>query len=59
MKVIVGDALEVIPKLEGPFDLVFIDAEKSDYLDYLRLVEDKIQRTRVIVADNAGILAEE
>ena len=58
MKVIVCGALEVIPKLEGPFDLVFIDAEKSDYLDYLWLIEDKIHRTSVIVADNAGIFAE-
>lgn len=57
IRVIVGDALEVIPRLEGEFDIVFLDAAKSEYLDYLRLVEDKIHRGSVIVADNAGIRA--
>lgn len=52
VEVIVGDALEIIPKLEGKFDLVFIDAEKSEYLDYLQLVEDKLHKGSVIVADN-------
>lgn len=54
VKVIVGDALEVIPRLEGEFDMVFIDAAKNEYLDYLRLVEDKIHGGTVIVADNVG-----
>ena len=57
VKVLVGDAIDVIPELEGSFDLVFLDAEKSEYIDYLRLVEDKLHRGSVIVADNAGIFA--
>ena len=57
VEVIVGDAIKVIPKLKGPFDLVFIDAEKNEYIDYLRLVEDKIHQGSVVVADNAGIFA--
>ena len=57
--VIVGDAIKVIPKLQGEFDMVFIDAEKSEYIDYLRLVEDKLHKGSVIVADNAGIFADE
>jgi len=52
VEVLVGDAIEVIPKLEGMFDLVFIDAEKSEYLDYLRLLEDKLHKGSVVVADN-------
>ena len=52
VRIVFGDALEVIPKLEGKFDLVFLDADKGEYLDYLRLVEDKIHRGSVIVADN-------
>jgi predicted O-methyltransferase YrrM len=55
--VIVGDALEVLPKLTGEFDMVFIDADKSEYMDYLRLAEDKLHKGSVIVADNAGIFA--
>jgi predicted O-methyltransferase YrrM len=57
--VLVGDALEVIPKLKGPFDLVFIDAAKDEYFQYLKLVEDKLHSGSVVVADNAGIFAEQ
>jgi predicted O-methyltransferase YrrM len=57
--VIAGDAIKVVPKLKDKFDMVFIDAEKSEYRDYLRLVEDKLHKGSVIVADNAGIFAEE
>ena len=57
--VIVGDALKVIPTLKGCFDAVFIDAEKTEYLDYLRLAEDKLDKGTVIVADNAGIFADQ
>ena len=42
MDVLIGDALDILPKLEGRFDLVFIDAEKSEYEDYFRLVENKL-----------------
>jgi predicted O-methyltransferase YrrM len=57
VEVIVGDAKEVIPKLRGKFDLVFVDAEKSEYLEYLRLVEAKLHKVSTVVADNAGIFA--
>ena len=59
VEVITGDAIEVIPTLNGRFDMVFIDADKTEYLEYLRLVEPKIQKGSVIVADNAGIFADE
>jgi len=52
VEVLVGDAIEVIPRLEGMFDLVFIDADKTEYLDYLRLIEEKLHKGSVIVADN-------
>lgn len=57
--IISADALEVIPTLEGKFDFAFIDAEKNEYLGYLRLAEDKFCKGTVVVADNAGIFAEE
>ncbi len=47
-----GNALEIIPALEGPFDLVFIDAEKSEYLQYYRLALPKVRPGGVIIADN-------
>jgi len=48
-----GDALEIIPRLEGEFDMVFLDADKWEYYNYLRLVEDKLHAGSVIIADNA------
>ncbi len=57
VEVIVGDALKLIPRLTGQFDLVFIDAEKREYFDYLRLVELRLHKESVVVADNAGIFA--
>ena len=57
VEVLVGDALEVLPTLEGPFDMVFLDAAKHQYLDYLLLVEEKIPCGGVVVADNVGYLS--
>jgi predicted O-methyltransferase YrrM len=57
VKIIVGNALDVIPTLQGPFDLAFIDAEKTEYLRYLQLAEDKLHNGSVVFADNAGIFA--
>jgi caffeoyl-CoA O-methyltransferase len=48
----IGEALEIIPKLEGPFDLVFIDADKENYLAYYELVMQKVRKGGVILADN-------
>jgi predicted O-methyltransferase YrrM len=59
VEVIVGDALNVLPKLSGKFDVVFIDAEKTEYLKYLQLIERMLHKGSVIVADNAGIFADE
>lgn len=47
-----GNALKTLPKLEGEFDFVFIDAVKSDYLKYLKLIEHKLKPGAVIVGDN-------
>jgi len=55
----VGDAIKIIPKLKDCYDAVFIDAEKSQYFDYLRLMEDRLRKGTLIVADNAGIFAEQ
>lgn len=52
VEILIGDALKVLPTLTGSFDLVFIDAEKGEYLGYLKLVEDKLHNGSVVVADN-------
>ena len=57
INVIVGDAVEVLPKISGNFDLVFIDADKKGYLKYLCLIENRLHKGSVVVADNAGIFA--
>ncbi len=48
----VGDALKIIPKLDKNFDLVFIDADKREYLDYYKLIFDKVNKGGFIIADN-------
>jgi len=47
-----GDALKILPTLEGEFDFVFIDAVKRDYLKYLKIIEPKLKPGAVIVGDN-------
>jgi caffeoyl-CoA O-methyltransferase len=48
----VGDAFETIESLEGPFDLVFIDAWKPDYVGYYEAVLPKLATDGLILADN-------
>jgi predicted O-methyltransferase YrrM len=52
VELIVGDALETIAGLEGPFDLVYVDAWKSDYPAYYNAVFPKLAERGLFVADN-------
>ena len=47
-----GTALDVIPTLEGRFDLVFIDADKENYSPYLELSLERLSERGVIIVDN-------
>lgn len=47
-----GRAQEIIPGLDGMFDLVFIDGDKREYCEYFRLVKDKVRKGGFILADN-------
>ena len=47
-----GPALDTIDGLDGPFDLVFIDADKGGYIDYWEAVVPIVRKDGVIVADN-------
>lgn len=48
----IGNALEVIPQLDKEWDLVFLDADKENYLNYYHLVFDKVRKGGFILADN-------
>ncbi len=47
-----GNALEIIPKLDKPWDLVFIDADKTGYSGYYRLLFPGLKSGALILADN-------
>ncbi|TDO05006.1 O-methyltransferase [Sunxiuqinia elliptica] len=47
-----GDAKTIIPQLQGPFDLIFLDGDKRDYIAYFDLVIDQIRPGGIILADN-------
>jgi caffeoyl-CoA O-methyltransferase len=47
-----GPALETIPHLEGPFDLVFIDADKENYVAYYEETLPLLDRAGLMVVDN-------
>jgi len=49
---IIGDALAEIPKLDSSFDLVFIDADKEQYLQYYNLAKTKLRSGGFILVDN-------
>ncbi|CAL2078351.1 caffeoyl-CoA O-methyltransferase [Tenacibaculum sp. 190524A05c] len=48
----IGNAIDIIPTIEDKFDLVFIDADKSNYLNYFNLIIDKMNTGGVILSDN-------
>ncbi len=57
IELITGDALKVIPELGYNFDLLFLDAAKDQYLQYLKLSEEVniIKSDAIIIADNVAI----
>ena len=47
-----GSALDIIPSLDKTFDLVFIDADKPNYVNYFNLIIDKLNPGGIILSDN-------
>lgn len=47
-----GNALDIIPKLDMHFDLVFIDADKENYSNYFNIIIDKLNTGGIVVSDN-------
>ena len=52
IKSMLGEGLKIVPELEGKFDLVFIDADKRNYLPYLEMLLPKLTHQGMIVIDN-------
>jgi caffeoyl-CoA O-methyltransferase len=52
IEILTGDALDIIPKLPYTFDLVFLDADKKDYLKLYKLFIDKVAPEGFVLADN-------
>lgn len=53
VEIVIGDAHDSLRMLNGPFDLVFIDAEKTGYMDYLEWALEHVRVGGVIAAHNA------
>lgn len=47
-----GEAVTIIPTIETKFDLVFIDADKENYLNYYELIVPKMNKGGIILSDN-------
>lgn len=48
----IGDALEIIPKINSKFDLIFLDADKMNYNKYLEIIIPKLNKKGILVSDN-------
>ena len=61
IKVINGDALKEIPKINSTFDMIFLDAKKTEYFKYIQLIEKHglLNKKAVVVADNVLIYENE
>lgn len=47
-----GSATEILAELDGEFDMAFIDANKSEYIKYFELIDPKLKKGGIILADN-------
>lgn len=52
IKQYLGNALDIIPTINSKFDLVFIDADKSNYINYFNAIIDKMNKGGIILSDN-------
>lgn len=52
IRLITGDALEVVPRLSGEWDMVFIDANKRLYPQYFEMIVPRVRKGGFIIADN-------
>jgi predicted O-methyltransferase YrrM len=48
----IGNALDIIPTLKEHFDLIFLDADKKNYVNYLPLIIPKMNKGALLITDN-------
>jgi caffeoyl-CoA O-methyltransferase len=52
INLLMGDAMEIIPTLKSQYDLIFLDADKKNYLKYYELLLPKLAQGGLLIADN-------
>jgi len=52
VEIVEGGALDTLPGIEGPFDLLFVDASKGEYARYIEIAEPKLSERALMVVDN-------
>jgi len=52
VELLLGKAQQIIPSISKAFDLIFIDGEKDEYLDYYEVIFPKVKKGGIIIADN-------
>ncbi|WGH25609.1 MAG: class I SAM-dependent methyltransferase [Candidatus Shikimatogenerans bostrichidophilus] len=52
INIILGNALKILPKIKKKFDIVFIDADKKNYINYFKLIKKNIKKRTLIIVDN-------
>jgi predicted O-methyltransferase YrrM len=52
VEIVEGDALDTLPGVDGPFDLLFVDASKGEYARYIEIAEPKLSERALMVVDN-------
>ncbi|MDR2511644.1 MAG: methyltransferase, partial [Bacteroidales bacterium] len=52
VEIIIGDAKQIIPKMDIHFDFVYLDADKRNYPEYFDMIMDKLNTGGIFIADN-------
>jgi predicted O-methyltransferase YrrM len=52
IKIHIGNALEIVPELDEDWDLIFIDADKENYINYYKMIAPKLKAGAYVIADN-------
>ena len=47
-----GDAIDILNNLNDSYDIIFIDADKENYINYFNLVSNKLNKNGIIISDN-------